>query len=675
MHSVSITAPPHVPVASPSVPSRFPTIRPEHTHMRALVENAMRYVAPEHGLTDGASGYPVEGWNHDPSQGLFLRSFTQLTAIGLWMELLANVVAGNADTPHLSREQSLAHLARVARSLRQDQQDPEVSAKGLLGNFLDLAPNKRRGPLLSEVNKQRFVSVFGLEGGEAVWQALKAKGWLQPHRNDREAAIVRTASYGLCCFDGPLSAFADDATRQKIMAILDSRVVMAVFGDNANLTTSAAKTIGALLLPAIKDDPRVADVRSQLEQFLENQQEGYSHLYDARIGLFNFGWDACRDRFVGWEDEQGRWQPGYMDYLVNEFRGPAMFVVLRFGIPDDAIRNLGFQMKPYRMQDGRLVYALAPWEGSAFQALGLELSMLELTSPSWRRLLRNVVDIELDYAYRRQLPGFLSECYTGEGTQYTGDVGIPDITVNPKPRITHSASLYTLGVAYGIAPAEIEQFLAVNWPVISRLQSDHGPWEGFNVAKHEPIQIQTSAHTLSLILGSLGTGSDHMKRYLDSKGLGQRLAESYPIGEKTDLLSADTRVFAWADQPTAIKSVRDAGAFHVRGDEVQRVGIAFVPNRSEGVNLSGGALTLRYRSAAAMAPVVIGLKTSSSPEPRWIPKELMVNLAATTGQDAEIQVPLPATLGLTKIAEVVVTWQEKNPAPIDLSITALTCMP
>ena len=67
----------------------------------------MRYLAPANKMIDPASGYPFEGWNHDPKQGLFLRSFTQLTAIGLYMELLANIVAGHADTPDLSREQAL----------------------------------------------------------------------------------------------------------------------------------------------------------------------------------------------------------------------------------------------------------------------------------------------------------------------------------------------------------------------------------------------------------------------------------------------------------------------------------------------------------------------------------------------------------------------------------------
>jgi len=141
--------------------ARFPTIAAEHKHVHALAENAMRYVAPQNRIIDAASGYPFEGWNQDPKRALFLRSFTQLTAIGQWMELCANVAAGYANTPHLSREQALNALAKLVGSLRRDQHDPNLSAKGLLGNFLDLASGKRLGPLASDVEKQKIIAAFG----------------------------------------------------------------------------------------------------------------------------------------------------------------------------------------------------------------------------------------------------------------------------------------------------------------------------------------------------------------------------------------------------------------------------------------------------------------------------------------------------------------------------------
>ncbi len=581
-------------------PFHFPTVPAEHRHVRELLENALRYTAPENRMIDPISGYPVEGWNHDPKRGLFLRSFTQLTAIGQWMELLANVVAGHADAPFLSREQALEQLTHMVKSLCDDQHDSRLSADGLLGNFLDLATGKRLGPLASDVDKKKFLDGFGPEKGEAIWKALQQKGWLASRNQDREAAIQRVAQYGYDYFDGPLAPYADEPTRQKILAILDQRVVMIVLGDNANLSASVAKTIGALLLPDIRDKPGIAAHRRALEQFLDDQQAGYTRLYDAKAGLLNFGWDATRDRLFGWEDLQGKWTTGRMDYMVNEFRAPATFVVLRYGLPVDAIKNLGFKLKPYRMQDGRDLFALAPWEGSAFQAMGLGVWLGELERPSWRTLLDNVVAIEIDYASRNHLPGFLSESYTGVATQYTGTVGIAEITVAPKPRISDAASLYALGAAYTIAPERVEQFLAANWPTVSQMLTDHGPWEGYNVTRHEVIPFQTTAHTLALILGLLGTGSDHMTRYLDSRGLSGRRAEVFAAGEQVDLLSDATQVFAWTDKESSQQSRREKKAFLVKSERVKFVGIALVATGPQGLNLSGGRLRIGYRCGERM---------------------------------------------------------------------------
>jgi hypothetical protein len=657
---------------------RFPTVRPDHRHVRELLANAMRYLALENRMIDPASGYPFEGWNQDPARGLFLRSFTQLTAIGQYMELFANVAAGIADTPYLSRDQAVKDLTRLVESLREDQRDPRLSVFNLLGNFLDLASGKRLGPLVSEVEKHKVLSAFGREKGEAIWKALLSKGWIVSQNQDREGAIQRSTQYGWDHFDGVLAPFADNATKQRIMDILDQRVVLVVFVDNANISASCAKTIGALLSAEVKDKPGIAELRQKLEHFLEVQRDGYLRLYDAKEGQFYFGWDATKDRLFGWADSQGHWTTGHVDYLVNEFRGPATFIVTRFGLPLDAIRNLGFKMKPYRMGDGRDNYVLAPWEGSAFQALGLELSMTELERPSWRKLLEAVVDVEIDYATKRNLPGFLSESYSGDGVQYTGSIGIPEITVSPRPRITNAASLYTLGAAYTVSPDKIEQFLAANWSVISTLLTDHGPWEGFNATRQEVIRFQTSAHTLSLILGLLGTGSDHMKRYLDSMGFGAKLEDVFRPGEPVELFPGENPIFAWDDKGVPIHSTRESGAFHVRSDRVSNAGIALVSTHSDGVNLSGGVLGLSYRSAKAIDQALIALKPPRGPTvaPGLIPTEISCHFADTRGREDELLVQLPATPGLAQTKELVITFgPSMKGRPIDLSITRVRVSP
>jgi hypothetical protein len=663
-----VLAPP-LAAQTPKDEFRFPTVPAAHTHARELLANALRYADPANKLSDPASGYPFEGWNQEPDRKLYLRSFTQLTAIGMWMELLANVAAGQADSPYLSRDQAFARLTLLVKSLRQDQRDPELSAKGLLGNFLDLEGGRRRGPLTDDADRTKFVAEFGREKGEAIWKSLVDKGWLVPRGKGDEAAVKRGANYGAECFDGPLKPYCDDDTRKKVMTLLDRRTVLVVFGDNANLSASAAKAVGALLLPAVKDRAEAVALRRELEAFLDAQKDGYAKLYDAKAGLFYFGWDGQRDRLFGWEDKEGKWVTGHMDYLVNEFRGPATFACLRHSLPLTAIGNLGFKMKPYAMADGREVYTLAPWEGSAFQVLGLEVAMNELADPSWRGLLKTAVEIEIDYATRHKLPGFLSESYTGDGVQYTGSVGIPDITVSPKPRVTDVASLYSLGPAYTIAPDDVEKFLAANWPVVSKLLTDHGPWEGYNVTRKEAVRFQTTAHTLALALGLLGNASDHMTRYLDSRGLGDKLAEVYRPGPAADLMAEDAKVFAWAAKDRPLRSAREAGGFRVTGDRVGEVGIAFVPAAKGGVNLSGGVLSLRYRMAGPAAPAVIALKPAGPVPAGVIPTEIFARFADTGGREAELRVPLPATPGLAGVKEVVVSLTGADERAIDLTVT------
>ena len=645
-----------------------------HPHARLLLDNALKYVDQGQKLVDPVSGYPVEGWNQDPGRGLFLRSFTQLTAIGQQMELLANVAAGRADSPGLTRAEAIKGLAHLVGTLRRDQQDPTLAAKGLLGNFLDLATGKRLGPLASDVDKAMIVEKFGAEKGTRLWQALTAAGWIAPRNKDQEAEIHRGARYGFQHFEGPLFPFADSATKTEVMAILDRRVVMIIFGDNSNLTASAAKTIGTLLGPKLKDQPGIAAIRDQLESFLNDQKGGYERLYDVADGLFYFGWDATRDRLFGWEDPNGNWTTGHMDYLVNEFRGPATFIAVRYGLPKAAIANLGFHLKSARNAQGADVYALAPWEGSAFQAFGLSLMLGEAHRPGWRTLLDNLVKIEVDYAQTHHLPGFLSESYTGDGVQYTGSVGIPAITVAPKPRITNAASLYTLGVAYSLAPDRLENFLAEHWARITPMLTDHGPWEGFNVTQNQPIPFQTTAHTLALTLGLIGHASDDMARYLAARGLTDRLDTFFATAQKpVNLLDPDSQAFAWTARDQTVHSDRVGPTLQVTGDALKEFGVAFVPPDQQPVDLSGLVLTLKYRAnGPALGPALLALKAKpGAPDPNLIPQVIHLTLNATGSQDVTVQVPLPATPGLQAIREVVLTQTFDAPRPVALTITSL----
>ncbi len=619
------------------------SLSPTHKYARALLDNAMRYLAPGNNMAEPISGYFVEGWNREPDKGLDFRTYTQLTAIGFEVQVLANIVAGYVDNPYMTGEQALEKLIVVINSLRQDQGNPELSHKGLLVNFMGLENGERKGPLGSEAQKLKLTKEeqyggFGKKKGESIWQALITKGWITAQSISQEAGINRIKGYGED-FGGALKPYEGD--KAAIMKILDERHVLVVFGDNANLSASLGVAIGALL-PKIEDSRKIKELTEKMEAFLEKQSEGYRFLYDDSAGMFRFGYNWTTEKWLGWPD-QGQWHVAHSDYLGNEFRGPAIFVVVRYRLPQSAIKNLAFKIKSYPI-DGRDVSTVAPYDGSAFQMLWPALYMPELYNPGWRLILKNFVEIELDYASRHRLPDILSECYTGEGIQYTGKVGIPEIAVATDPRITNVASLYALGLAYMVAPGETERFLEANWPVIKTLLTEHGPWEGYNIAQKEAIRFQTSAHTLSLILGFVGKGPQDMMRYLGSKGLSRDIESFYQPGEKADLLKSND------------------GTYHLKAGNIGPGGIIVTIPQAQRVNLSNGTLRIRYRSHQPIKKAVVGFnrKEASPVGVGFISNEAFVSFKDTHGQENEIRIPLLATPALAGINEITVTFLRSN---------------
>ncbi|MEI8139666.1 MAG: hypothetical protein WCI03_07350 [bacterium] len=661
-------------IGSDPAPSQFslPTIKPQHIHMRQLVKNALGYIKPGQGLFDEVSGYPVEGWNDDDQSGLQLRGFTQLTTVGEWLELLAHIAAGCADQPYLSRGEALIQLDRVTRSLLHDQADPNLSDRGLLCNFIGFDKGRRMAPLASDAYKQDFVEAYGAQEGLEVWRALEKCGWVRPWANDEQGEIIRGPGfgYGQACFKGVLAPYASHDGQIKIMTMLDRRVVQVVFGDNANLSASVAKTIGVLLKPEVANNPLAKSIRGRLEQFLDAQRPGYQYLYDSKRGLFRFGWNATHKQYLGWGDPSGVWQVAFADYYVNEFRGPLQFVLIRFGFPDDPLRYQAFKVKSRVMTSGQELFTLGLWEGSAFQALGLSLFMGERSIPGWRANLENTVRINLDYSREHKLPGFLSEAYSGNGNQYSGKIGVPELTVVNDPRITNAPSIYTLGVAYSILPDEMESFLLDNWSAISSLFTQHGPWEGTHMVTQLPIKCQTAVHVMSLIVGGLGAGDEAMARYLEQRGMLERLRVVYPRGEPVDLLVPAVRTVVWSPDESRLELSRGNSGFRLMGENVRQAAVTWMVDQPvQGVSLSGNVLRIRYRNREADLKAVISLERPVS-DGRSVSQEIFVNLRHTRWLTQELCIPLPATPSLLNIQKVTLLLGcKEGRQKVDLQLT------
>ncbi len=647
---------------------RFPTLEPRYPRMARLMENALRYFQPEQGMLDPASGYPREGWNQDPERGLYLRDFTQLTAIGLWMEILAGCAAGEIVDGHWTRARALAGLEQVARSLRRDQADPALADRGLLGNFLGLQADRRVGPLASEVYRRDFVRAFDEGTARVLWRALATRGWIAPLRDGEMAVVRRVAGYGDGGFDGPLAGFAPPADRARVLAVLDQRVAQVVFGDNANLSASVAKVIGALTGPALGEDPAAARVAAELEAFLEAQGEGYAALYDEHMRLFRFGWNATLGHFLGWPDGDGNWRVAYSDYLVNEFRGPTQFVITRFGLPADGLANLGFHMKGWTTADGRTLHTLAPYDGSAFQCFGLSLFMGERAVPAWRAILENAVDLELDYARRFNLPGFLSESYTGRGTEYASGCGIPELAVAGEGRLTHAPSLYTLGIAHALRRDGVEALLRDHWTTVAGLLTEHGPWEGYDVLKARPVEFQTTAHTAALLLGALDTADGHMAAYLERKGLRAAAARLLPVGTPANLLDSRARTTLRSPHGSSLRGSFEGGGYRLRGTKAGPADISFTyPGRPAGLDASGLELVVEYRLQGPVRDAVLVLDRQAGVA-RAVPTELHLQLRETVRRAEVLRFPLPATPGLQGLREITLRIGAGGPGLLDLRI-------
>ena len=651
----------------------LPTFDPTHSHMRQLVQNALLYLDPKWELTDPASGYPLEGWNDDADTALHLRGFTQLTSVGKWLEILGHVAAGHVATPSMPAGDALKRLDHLTENLLLDQKDPRVSDRGLLCNFLGFEPERRIPPLASETHKVDFIQTLGEDDGREAWRALTKAGWIAPFKGDEKASVLRGYHMGINGFVGPLEKFNTLALRLPIMSLLEMRTVTIIYGDNANLTASVGKTIGTLLDPAIAADPVAIRSRERLEAFLENQRDGYHNLYNPKRGLFYFGWNATRKHWIGWADGEGRFNAAHADYLINEFRGPTEFVVLRFDLPVAPLRNMGLQFKFAPALSGDDVYTAAGWDGSAFQLFGLSLSMNEPAHPGWRDTLQNAVRINLDFARRNKLPGFLSEAYSGNGIEYTGRMGIPDIAVTQEPRITTSSSLYTLGVAYALLPADIESFVRDNWKDISSLFSPHGPWEGIETKLQAPIKCQTTAHNLSLILGALNKGSESMMRYLAHKGLTEKVAVVRPSGIARDFFGPGMNPAVWSPDGSSVGNRALKPGLGLTGSKIRGAAVTWDFPATD-LSLANGTIILRYVNRG---PEIRGVLQMESPTAANPPSFPLVNLRLlrTPAGDTEIRIPMPATPALHGLNKLALLFDSTTPRSLDFDLLSFSFVP
>jgi len=83
--------------------------------------------------------------------------------------------------------------------------------------------------------------------GRCHLKAMREKAGLFPATTTGKRTSDGAAQYGTNYFNGPFGAFAADAVTARVMALMTGGWCRSFSGDNANLSASMAKAIGACL--------------------------------------------------------------------------------------------------------------------------------------------------------------------------------------------------------------------------------------------------------------------------------------------------------------------------------------------------------------------------------------------------------------------------------------------
>ena len=290
--------------------------------------------------------------------------------------------------------------------------------------------------------------------------------------------------------------------------------------DNANLTASLAVLYGALLSDTLIGHQSIygtSGILSRLDTFLENQGEGYRHLYNAEAGLLN--------RVLRLDTDSSTDGSGQHWFYGSEERSATLLIALLYPekIPESIYFSTAYKMKTYTGKGeietigaGETRPIIAHHTG-AFQMLWPSLTMPEINSPALNQILQEYIEASIDFSYQNSLPGFLSASYVDIGV-YDPAQGINEISLDTSTR-EDAATIYTVGAAYPFKPELVNTFLEWIWQFYQQrgheLLSDAGMWEGFNKGRNETIKVQLSANISSFVLGIIGKGPEHMLRFLE----------------------------------------------------------------------------------------------------------------------------------------------------------------
>lgn len=289
-------------------------------------------------------------------------------------------------------------------------------------------------------------------------------------------------------------------------------------GDNANLAQSLAAMSGAIQtaqLTQAQSDAASA-LASKVEQFLNNQEPGYSALVDPVSGAFYSVF--IRDSMTS---VTGHYPNLYIDRVANEFRGAIAFLAVRYpSLPATVWEALGLKYNNYTDRNGHVIKNLAYFDGGAFQAFWPLLRNNETDFIGFRNALENAFVSYADYSVQNSLPGFVSASQrpdTDVSGIYAPKSGIRQIAESGNSDadkfIQDVGSVYALASAYSLEPSVVLNWLAQIRAQIPGLEGN----EGFYDAARSDTEIAKRTIGIdeaSILLGLSGAGPSDFAAYL-----------------------------------------------------------------------------------------------------------------------------------------------------------------
>jgi hypothetical protein len=639
--------------------------------MREMMARLFDYFASE---WHDPSGYPYEGvrWNEETGTIEPIRQYTQITAVGQAAEFLASIINGEIVLPLIPAREAANLLTLMIRALKRDQDDPWVSENGLLIPFIefDREMNRMRPPLPYEVTPDGLPEKWG-EKRAVVWERLLERKWLVRKDSDSSAAIVNRSAPGF----GVDLGLDLRGELDQVNEILNRRVKNVVAGDIANLLASLVST-WEKLSKAKERFVHEEDVSRQITTIMEAidrcimaMRQGFiEDFLDRSTGMLRRG-------FLVYEADGQKHKEFFNAYhnFSDEFISGILLAKVIYGLPLSVVRNVSVALKAYVDRESRVLFTKVPFFGGAFAILWPTLYVPYAEFPSDRRLLSNFVHIAIDYAQvHGAQPGFLSECYGTAG--YVGKVGIPSIAYTGGVR-SDLVSLYPLGSAYALARHEVEGFLEANWAKVLEI----GFWDSYDLKEERVVRVATAAHTLSNILGGLGSGPSHVEGYLKAHGLyGDFLSLFEPGRVKVDISASPVEAKGTPSHESPVKVIKTEEGYRFISNGSSTMTITFFPGE---VSLSGTTLVLRYRTEAdAVKGARIVLERSDQralPPGVGMQNEIFFSLRNTQDRIEEVRVPMPSTPALAGVdrVELWLYGLADQPQTLGLTIGSFEILP